>query len=233
MLKVENLVKTFKGGKEATLKGLNFEVNDGEVIGLVGKNGAGKSTTLKCILGILPFEAGKISLDGYDIKKDEKKVKSLIGYVPDNHKIYENLTGREYLNFMADVYGVNDEKRRKNIKYYGDLFEMTDALDMQISSCSHGMHQKLCIMGALVHDPKMWVLDEPFLGLDIASINKVVDCVRKYAKTNNHIVLFSSHSLDNVFKVCDKVCVVEKGRIVGTYDLQNKKNYSVLQALLN
>lgn len=233
MLKVKNLVKTFRGAKSATLKGVNFEVNDGEVVGLVGKNGAGKSTTLKCILGILPFESGEISLDGYDIKKDENKMKSLIGYVPDNHKIYENLTGREYLNFMADVYGVSYEQRRKNIEYYSDLFEMTDALDMQISSYSHGMHQKTCIMGALVHEPKMWVLDEPFVGLDVASINKVVDCVIKYAKTNNNIVLFSSHSLDNVFRVCDKVCVVEKGRVVGIYNTRNKRNYPILQALLN
>ena len=229
MLKVSNVVKTYKNAKEPALKGISFNVKRGEVFGLIGKNGAGKSTTIKCLMGIHPFEKGSITINGYDLKKDENEAKSLIGYVPDNHTVYENLSGREYLNFMADVYKVDKDVRDKNIEKYAKMFNLTHALDMQISSYSHGMHQKICIMGALVHEPEMWVLDEPFLGLDQASIKNVKQCVIDYAKSKGHIVIFSSHNMDTVIDVCDRVCVIEKGNVKEILDMKDSVNHIKLR----
>ena len=155
----------------------------------------GKSTTIKAIIGIHPFESGEISINGHNIKKDENKAKQLIGYVPDNHSVYESLTGREYINFMADVYAVDKETREQRINKYAKIFNLENALDNQISGYSHGMHQKICIMGALVHDPKLWVLDEPFLGLDPQSVDAVKKCIRNYSRNKRHIVLFTNCTL--------------------------------------
>lgn len=229
MLKVSNVIKTYKNAKEPALKGISFDVKEGEVFGLIGKNGAGKSTTIKCLMGIHPYEKGTITIKGYDLKKNENEAKSLIGYVPDNHTVYENLSGREYLNFMADVYKVDKETRDKNIEKYAKMFNLSHALDMQISSYSHGMHQKICIMGALVHEPEMWVLDEPFLGLDHASIKNVKQCVIDYAKSKGHIVIFSSHNMDTVIDVCDRVCVIEKGNVKEILDMKDSVNHIKLR----
>lgn len=232
MLIVENLVKTFKHAKEPTLKGVSFTVNDGEVLGLVGKNGAGKSTTIKSIIGIFPFEEGKITINGFDIKKDENEAKALIGYVPDNHNVYESLTGREYLNFIADVYQVEEEKRVELINKYAKIFHIDHALDRQISGYSHGMHQKICIMGALIHEPELWVLDEPFLGLDPQSIRAVKKCIIEYSKKEGHMVIFSSHNLTTVRRICDKVCVIEEGAVKAIVDLSNEEERKTLSKLM-
>lgn len=233
MLRVEGLVKTFKKASNPTLKDINFVVDNGEVFGLIGKNGAGKSTTIKCITGVLPFEKGKIVVNTYDVVKKPKKAKSIIGYVPDNHAVYENLTGREYVNFMADIYQVKLQDREKRIKRYSKLLNIEDALDMQISGYSHGMHQKICIMGALVHEPKLWILDEPFLGLDVQSVQIVKDCINDYSKNKKHMVMLTTHNLDTVIELCDRVCVIDKGEVRAVLNMKEPESARKLLKLMN
>lgn len=231
MLEVKNLVKTFRGSKSTVLNGINFVVNDGEVYGIIGKNGAGKSTTLKCIMGIIPFEMGTINVSGFDIAKNPNQAKQTIGYVPDDHAIYENLTGREYINFMADVYNVNLEDREERIKKYGDLLNITQHLDKQISAYSHGMKQKVCIIGALIHQPKIWILDEPFLGLDPQSTTAIKETIKDYSKNKEHIVIFTSHNIDTVTEMCDKVCVIEDGLVKDVFDVAKKRMSDILKKM--
>ena len=233
MLKISNLVKTYKGTKTPSLKGISFEVDNGEVYGLIGKNGAGKSTAIKCLTGILPFEKGDIKINGWDIKKQSNKAKALIGYVPDNHSVYENITGREYINFLADVYGVSLEDRERHLRKYGKLFNMTDALDLQINGYSHGMHQKICIMGALVNNPKLWVLDEPLLGLDPRSINIIKKCIRTYTKNKRRMVLFTSHDLATVTELCDKVCILDNGEVKQIIDMHEEGAENKIRKILS
>ena len=233
MLKVKDLIKTYKGEKTSTLKGISFTVDNGEVFGIVGKNGAGKSTTIKSIIGIHSFENGEITVNGHSIKKEENAVKQLIGYVPDNHSVYETLTGREYVNFMADIYGVNAEDRERRLERYSKMFNLENVLDNQISGYSHGMHQKICIIGALVHEPKLWVLDEPFLGLDPHSVDAVKECIRDYTKNKKHMVIFTSHNLDTVIEICDRVCVIECGMVKDIVDVSKRNSKKKLRELLD
>ncbi len=219
MLKVSNLVKVFRKAEKPAVDGASFTVKNGEVFGLFGKNGAGKSTTIKCITGMLPFDNGKVTLNNNDIVETPNKTKSLIGYVPDNHSVYENLTGREYVNFMADVYQVSVEDRTERMEKYAKLLNLESSLDFQIFSYSHGMKQKICIMGALIHEPRLWVLDEPFLGLDVQSRKVVKDCIKDFSKNKKNIVLFTSHDLQAVIEMCDKVCVLDNGKVVNVFDL--------------
>jgi ABC-2 type transport system ATP-binding protein len=232
MLEVSHLTKTYKDAKQPSLKNVSFKVEDGEVYGIVGKNGAGKSTTIKCILGLHPFEKGSIILNGVDIKKEENKLKQMIGYVPDNHLVYENLTGREYINFMANIYGVNNVDRQQRIKNHAEKFDMTDALDLQIKGYSHGMRQKICIIGALIHEPKLWILDEPFLGLDPKSVKTVKECIKEYALDKNHMVIFTSHIIETVVEICDRVCVIENGEVKATLKTSSEYGLKRLNKLL-
>lgn len=232
MLQVENLTKTYKHAKTPAISGVSFTVKDGEVFGLVGKNGAGKSTALKCILGIHPFETGTIVLNGIDFKEDENQLKRNIGYVPDNHMVYEMLTGREYVNFMADVYGVRDERDEK-INKLAQLFGLEDVLDKQIAGYSHGMHQKICIIGALVHSPSLWILDEPFLGLDHKSVLLLKKSIRRFTRDHNKMVLFSSHDLATVIKICNRVCVIDKGKVIDILDMSNPDDVLQLKKVMS
>ena len=221
MLKVEGLVKYFNKKAAPAVNDISFVVENGEVFGIIGKNGAGKSTTIKCITGMIPFDQGKITINNNDIVKDAYKAKSLIGYVPDNHSVYENLTGREYINFIADIYKVKPEDREKSINKYSKLLEIDKFLDIQIKAYSHGMKQKVCILGALVHEPKLWILDEPFLGLDYQSREEVKLTIQDYTKNKKHMVIFSSHDIDTVIELCDRVCLIEGGVLKGIFDLSN------------
>lgn len=232
MLKVDSLFKTYKNAKSPAIHDITFTVNNGEVFGLVGKNGAGKSTTIKCITGIHAFESGNITINTYNIKKNENKAKSLIGYVPDNHSVYECLTGLEYVNFMADIYNVSLVDRQKRIAKYSKLFNMEHALNKQISGYSHGMKQKICIMGALVHEPKLWILDEPFLGLDMQGMEVVKKSIIKYSKNKKHMVIFSSHNYDSVCELCDKVCVIDKGTVLEVLDMKQNGSRERLKKLM-
>ena len=173
MLEIKNLSKRYKNSNYYSVKDLNITINDGEIFGFLGKNGAGKSTTIKCLTGILPFTEGSIKVCGYDIMKDPIKAKLNIGYVPDNHAVYENLTGKEYVNYMGNIYRVPKDKIKARLEEFSSLFNMTGAIDRQIRSYSHGMKQKICIIAALIHNPKFWVLDEPLMGLDPQSAAEI------------------------------------------------------------
>lgn len=222
MIEVINFSKKYKGASKYSAKDINFRVDDGKVLGLVGLNGAGKSTTIKCIVGILPFSEGQIFVNGIDISKEPAKAKQTVGYVPDDHSVYEKLTGREYVNYMGSLFGVPKELKKERLEKYSKQFELRNELDNQISSYSHGMKQKICLIGSLIHNPKLWVLDEPMMGLDPTTMNEVKSCIRNYVKEGN-TVLFSSHNLETVEKVCDVVGIINKGKLVKFIKLEEAK----------
>ena len=212
MLKIENLTKIYKGGKVA-VKNLSLNVERGDIFGFIGHNGAGKTTTLKCIAGIIDFNDGEITVCGKSIKIDPVGVKSNIAFIPDNPDIYEYLTGIQYLNFIADVFGVDKEKRVEIIDKYATLFEIKDVLGNLISSYSHGMKQKLVLISAFVHSPKLMILDEPFVGLDPKAAHDVKMIMQDFVNAGGAI-FFSTHVLDTAEKICNKVAVIRDGEIV-------------------
>ncbi|MEG2158625.1 MAG: ABC transporter ATP-binding protein, partial [Clostridia bacterium] len=193
-------------------KDVNMTVEGGQIIGFLGPNGAGKSTIIKSIVGIQPITSGQIIVCGYDNDKQSVQAKSNIGYVPDHYALYENLTGREYINYISDIYGVSHADREERMTRYCNLLELTDAFDNKMRTYSHGMKQKIAIIAALVHNPKLWILDEPLTGLDPNSIYQVKECMKLHAKEGN-IVFFSSHIIDVVEKVCDRIVIIKKGQI--------------------
>ncbi len=178
VVEIKNFSKTYKGGKKA-VKNLNLEIKAGDIYGFIGHNGAGKSTTIKAMVGILDFEAGDIIINGHSIKAEPVQCKKDIAYIPDNPDLYDHLTGIQYLNFIADIFGISQKEREDSIREYGDMFEITYNLGDVVSSYSHGMKQKLAIISALLHKPKLMVLDEPFVGLDPKSIDAPEKCDAK------------------------------------------------------
>lgn len=222
MLKIKNLTKRYGNSKVKSVDNLSLELKPGEVFGFLGPNGAGKSTTIKSIVGILPFEEGKITINGIDIVKKPLEAKKQIGYVPDNHAVFERLTGREYVNHVANLYGVSVKQVEKISDHYVKLFNLEQAYDTPIKNYSHGMKQKISVIAALVHKPKLWVLDEPLTGLDPQSAFLLKETMRNHAKEGN-TVFFSSHILDVVENLCDRVCIIKKGKLLGVYDLNELK----------
>ncbi|MCL2630925.1 MAG: ABC transporter ATP-binding protein, partial [Firmicutes bacterium] len=195
----------------------------------LGKNGAGKSTTIKCITGIVPFEEGKVTVCGHDILTEPIKAKMNMGYVPDNHMVIEKLSGREYVNYVADLYRVPTAERKERIKYFAGIFNLEHAIDKQIKSYSHGMKQKICIIAALIHKPRVWILDEPMMGLDPQSTADIINYMQEHAQQGN-TVFFSSHNLDIVRKLCHRVAIVNGGKIVKILDLAgNIENQNALE----
>lgn len=192
---------------------INLEIHGGEIFGFLGPNGAGKSTCIKTAIGIQPITSGSITVCGYDVKTEPVQAKKMIGYVPDHYALYEKLTGREYINYIADLYGVSQEDRDIRIAKYIDLFELYQAFDNRMQTYSHGMKQKIAIIAALVHNPKIWILDEPLTGLDPNSIFQVKECMKDHANAGN-IVFFSSHIIDVVEKLCDRIAIIKKGKIL-------------------
>ena len=219
MLTIKNLNKKYKSSDKFSVKNLNLTVKDGEIFGFVGKNGAGKSTTIKCLTGIIPFDSGEINICGHDIKKDPIGAKMNIGYVPDDHAVYDNLTGREYVVFMGNMYGVDKDTIKERIEKFSKLFSMSHALDNQIRSYSHGMKQKICIIAALIHNPRFWVLDEPLMGLDPQSIAEKKGYMLEHKKQGN-TVFFSSHNIDMVEKLCDRVGIMHNGELKEIIDVK-------------
>jgi len=219
MLEISHLSKRYKTSKFYSVKDLSISLKEGEIFGFLGKNGAGKSTTIKCITGILPFEEGSITVCGYDIAKDPINAKLNIGYVPDNHAVYENLTGREYVTYMGNIYKVSKEDIEERIEKFSKLFSMDHAIDNQIRSYSHGMHQKICIIAALIHNPKFWVLDEPLMGLDPQSTFEIREYMKEHKKLGN-TVFFSSHNIDMVERLCDRVAIMNKGQLMEIIDVK-------------
>lgn len=226
MIKIEHFTKKYAGSKNPSVEDFSLQINDGEVFGFLGHNGAGKSTTIKSMVGIQSITSGNIIIDGYDIKKQPLEAKLRIGYVSDNHAVYEKLTGREYINYVADLYLVNQEDRETRIKKYVEMFNLTDAIDREIKGYSHGMKQKIVVIASLIHNPKVWILDEPLTGLDPTSSFQIKECMRDHAN-NGNIVFFSSHVIEVVEKICDKICIIAKGKLVGVYDLKELKTQGI------
>lgn len=222
MLTIKNLSKRYGKSTVKSVDNLSLELKPGEVFGFLGPNGAGKSTTIKCIVGILPFEQGEIDICGVNLLKDPLKAKQMIGYVPDNHAVFERLTGREYVNHIANLYNVSTQQMEEISDYYVKLFRLENAFDNPIKSYSHGMKQKISVIAALVHNPKLWILDEPLTGLDPQSAYQLKSAMRKHADAGN-TVFFSSHILDVVENLCDRVCIIKKGQLQGVYDIHELK----------
>ena len=207
-----NFSKKYGSSKHFAVKDANLEVNSGEIFGFLGPNGAGKSTIIKSIVGIQPITSGRIEVCGYDMGTQPIECKMNLGFVPDHYALYEKLTGREYINYIADLYGVSKTDRDERIESMVTRFELTHSFDNQIKTYSHGMKQKIAIMAALVHNPKIWILDEPLTGLDPNSIFQVKECMKEHVQKGN-IVFFSSHIIDVVEKICDKIAIIKKGVI--------------------
>ncbi|HHT83282.1 MAG TPA: ABC transporter ATP-binding protein [Clostridiales bacterium] len=233
MIEISNLTKIYKSSNIKAVDNLSLTVNAGEIYGFLGPNGAGKSTTIKCLTGILPFTEGHIKICGIDIKEEPVKAKMNIGYVPDEHIIYEGLTGFEYMTFIADVFNVPHKERKERIEKYSKLFEMEGKLNNKISSYSHGMKQKVSLISALVHQPKVWVLDEPMSGLDPVASYNLKQLMAEHTKQGN-VVFFSSHVLEVVQKVCTKVAIIDKGKLIavcGMEELKKKREDMSLEEL--
>ncbi|QUG86199.1 ABC transporter ATP-binding protein [Bacillus nitratireducens] len=211
MLEVINFSKTYKGGKKA-VDHLNITVQAGDIFGFIGHNGAGKSTTIKSLVGVIDFEEGEIFVDGHSVKKDPIACKRVMAYIPDNPDLYEQLTGIQYLNFVADVFKVSAKDREKEIQKYGDAFEITPYLGDLISSYSHGMKQKVAIISAVLHKPKLLVLDEPFVGLDPKAA-VVLKGIMKELCEKGSAIFFSTHVLDVAEKLCNKIAMINRGKL--------------------
>ncbi|MDR2267187.1 MAG: ABC transporter ATP-binding protein [Christensenellaceae bacterium] len=218
MLIIDELVKKYPNNNLASVDHISITLKEGEIFGFLGKNGAGKSTTIKCATGIIPFDSGNISICGHDISKKPIMAKMNMGYVPDNHAVIEKLTGREYVNYVADLYSVSKTDRIERVNYFTKKFNLEDAIDKQIKSYSHGMKQKICIMAALIHEPKLWILDEPMMGLDPQSTQDIINYMREHAAKGN-TVFFSSHNLDIVKRLCHRVAIINLGKLEKLVDL--------------
>lgn len=222
MLRIENVSKTYAKANKKAVDSLTLEVKDGEIFGFLGPNGAGKSTTIKMITGILQPDSGNIYIDGHNLKQENIKAKLSTGYVPDEHNTFDKLTGNEYLNFMGTMYNVPQNLLAERKKKYLELFNLEGNSNEVIKSYSHGMRQKLLVIGALIHDPKLWILDEPLTGLDPESAFQLKKLMRSHADKGN-TVFFSSHVIDVVEKVCDRVAIVHHGKLVAVDTLASLK----------
>lgn len=214
MLEIKNLTKIYKGGKKA-VSNLSLSVETGDIYGFIGHNGAGKTSTIKSVVGIHDFDEGEIRINGISVKENALECKKIIAYIPDNPDLYEYLTGIQYLNFIADVFEVPKEERENRIKTEADAFEMMPALGDLISSYSHGMKQKLAIIGALIHKPKLLILDEPFVGLDPKAALILKNKMHEMCE-NGGAIFFSTHVLDVAEKLCNKVAIIREGRLIAS-----------------
>ena len=217
MLKIENVSKSY--GEKKAVDNVSLHIEKGEIYGFIGHNGAGKTTTLKACCGLLEFEKGEIYIDGVSIKENPLACKQRIAYVPDNPDLYAFMTGVQYLNFVGDVYKVEASVRQEKIRKYADLFELTESLSMPIGAYSHGMKQKLALIAALMHEPKLMIMDEPFVGLDPKAAHTVKQIMRELCNSGSAI-FFSTHVLEVAEKLCDKVAIIKDGKLVasGTMD---------------
>ena len=212
ILEIRHYSKSYAEGKKAA-DDVSLTVEAGDIYGFIGHNGAGKSTTIRAVVGVLDFTEGEILIDGHSVKDDPMGCKRITAYIPDNPDLYENLTGIQYLNFIADVFEIGAAEREERIKKYADLFEITEALGDLISSYSHGMKQKVAIISALIHDPKLLVLDEPFVGLDPKATFQLKGIMHEMCEKGT-AVFFSTHVLDVAEKLCNKVAIIRKGKII-------------------
>ncbi len=218
IVEIKGLSKRY--GKKTTLaiEGINVECYEGEIVGLLGKNGAGKSTTIKCLTGFFPFEEGNVRICDYDIKTNPIEAKKHLGYVPDNRAMFEKMTGIEYINFIADLHQTPLEERIDRVEEMQKIFKLGDKINDAISSYSHGMKQKICLMSSLIHNPKLWLLDEPLTGLDPQTSKALHKYMNKYKQEGN-AVLYSSHNLHAIEKTCDRAYIINNGKIVANIDI--------------
>ncbi|MGI6213439.1 MAG: ABC transporter ATP-binding protein [Christensenellales bacterium] len=222
MIRISNLSKCYGTSTVKAVDDISFEAGGGEIVGFLGPNGAGKSTTIKCITGILPYNEGHINVCGIDLADDPVAVKQKIGYVPDEHVIYEGLTGLEYINFICDIFNVPGNERKERIEHYAEMFNMQDKLGLQISKYSHGMKQKVSVISALVHEPEVFILDEPMTGLDPQSSYMLKQVMNDYA-ARGKVVFFSSHVLEVVEKVCSRILIIDKGKLITDFSINELK----------
>lgn len=218
VLEIKNFSKSYGGGKYAA-KDVNLSVEAGDIYAFIGHNGAGKSTTIKSVVGVLDFEEGDILVNGHSVKTEPMEVKREIAYIPDNPDLYEHLTAIQYLNFIADIFGIDADVRRQRIESYAKEFEIEDALNDLISSFSHGMKQKIAIISALIHEPKLFILDEPFVGLDPKAALTLKNIMKRMCESGC-AVFFSTHVLDVAEKLCNKMAIIKGGSIIVTGNME-------------
>ena len=226
MLKITHLTKTF--GETKAVDDLSLEIAPGEIYGFIGHNGAGKTTTLKSVVGIQQFDAGEITIGGISLKEDPLACKRQLAYIPDNPDLYDFMTGIKYLNFIADIFGVSASDRQERIRKYADLFELTDDLAQPIAAYSHGMKQKLAIISAWIHAPKLIIMDEPFVGLDPKASHLLKGMMREVCDAGGAI-FFSTHVLEVAEKLCDKVAIIKGGRLIRSGTMEEVKGDDSLE----
>ena len=232
MINVKNVSKSYNGNVLA-IDNVSIKVNDGEIVGFIGLNGAGKTTLIKLMTGILKMDKGTIKINGHDIVKDSLEAKKCIGYISDNPDMFLRLTGIEFINLIADIYNIPVNVRQKRIVYLTSMFDIYDLLDKPMQGYSHGNRQKMMVVAALVHNPKVWILDEPMVGLDPRSALVLKNMMKEHVKEGN-CVFFSTHVLEVAEKLCDKVAIIDKGKIIyyGTLeDLKKKYKRKDLESL--
>ena len=222
MLEIKNLTKSYRNSTVNAVEDLSIELKPGEIYGFLGPNGAGKSTTIKCLAGIYPFQHGDILINGVSIKSDALHAKMQLGYVSDNHAVFERLTGREYVSHIANLYDVDPKTAEERAERLVEIFQLQKAFYNPIKSYSHGMKQKISVIAALVHNPKVWVLDEPLMGLDPQSSYQLKKVMKQHAEAGN-TVFFSCHILDVVENLCDRCCIINHGKLHGVYDIHELK----------
>lgn len=226
MLKIEHLTKKF--GEQTAVDDLNLHIAPGEIYGFIGHNGAGKTTTLKSVVGILRFDEGEILIDGRSIKSDPISCKRQIAYIPDNPDLYDYMTGIRFLNFIADIFGIQSSVRRERINKYADAFNLTENLSQPIASYSHGMKQKLAIISAWIHNPKLIIMDEPFVGLDPKASHLLKEMMREVCD-NGGAIFFSTHVLEVAEKLCDKVAIIKDGKLIRSGTMEEVKGDESLE----
>lgn len=225
MLKLEGISKSYNKGAIKAVDGINLDIKPGEIFGFLGPNGAGKTTTIKMIVGLLKPDSGKITIDGIDVWKEPLEAKSIISFVPDNPEIYDRLKGIEYLNFIADMYGISKDEREEKMNHYLELFNIKDAVGDIIASYSHGMKQKIVLTSALLNNPKLFILDEPMVGLDPKSSFNLKEEMKAMCK-DGKTVFFSTHVLEVAEKLCDRIAIINKGKIVALGTMEELRSHA-------
>lgn len=228
MLKIEHLTKIY--GDKRAVDDLSLEIKAGEIYGFIGHNGAGKTTTIKAVCGILGFEQGEIFIDRKSVKKDPIACKKIIAYIPDNPDLYDYMTGMQFLNFAADIFEVDKDTRQQKIAEYAEKFELTNDLSQPLSAYSHGMKQKLAIISALIHSPKLIIMDEPFVGLDPKASHIVKQIMREMCN-KGCAIFFSTHVLEVAEKLCDKVAIIKQGRLIKSGTMEEVRGDSSLESV--
>ncbi len=223
MVKITNLSKSYNRGAVKAVDNLNLHVKPGEIFGFLGPNGAGKTTTIKMMVGLLNPDQGSIFINDYDNQRDPIAAKRSIGYVPDSPEVYDRLTGLEYLDFMANVYEVSPDEKKKRISYFLEMFDLVDAANDLIKSYSHGMKQKIVLTGALLHNPALWIMDEPMVGLDPRSSHLLKELMREHCDRGN-TVFFSTHILEVAERLCDRIGIIHKGKLIAIGTLEELRH---------